>query len=39
MALAHELAITELHGVEHFVIYGIVVCALTVAIKLLWKVK
>ncbi len=38
MAFAHELAVTELHGLEHIVIYGIVIVALTVAIKLLWRV-
>lgn len=38
MAFAHELAVTELHGLEHIVIYGIVIVALTVTIKLLWKV-
>ena len=34
MAFAHN-AITELHGFEHVLIYGVVVIVLTVAIKVI----
>ena len=40
MAFAHDsiLSASQLHGLEHLVIYGIVIVALTATIKLLWKV-
>ena len=38
MAFAHEVAVTGTHGLEHVVIYGIVIVALTVVIKLLWRI-
>jgi len=37
MALAHN-AVTEIHGLEHVIIYGIVIIVLTVTIKLLWRI-
>ena len=37
MAFAHE-TLSQYHGFEHVIIYGIVIFSITVAIKLLWKV-